>query len=752
MKRLFAYRPILFTALFLCFGILTAFFGFISNTLAFLLCIIPTSIFAIILIVSALLEKHKFKFENLKLKNIFAFLCKFKKLFAICLCVFVFGFALFHISVQCFESNKIDKQNCRISGVVTKCITQKDTYTTFYLRDCVAKFDEKQDNLDGLVKVTTSVSLTSFPQEMQLGKHISFNTTIESVSILYDESTIDTFSYKFSIKYTCNLTQSNLSSVVMADDGATLAEQVNQNVLQMLKNNMSLQNAYLAWSVLFGDSTLLSNEAIEAFKVSGVMHIIAVSGMNVVFIIAILLGFFKLIRLKRKSIQFVVVVLFLGLYCYLCAWTPSVVRASIMAVVFLAAKFSGKNGDVLSNLALTAIIILVLQPLMLFEPGFLLSFVCLLGIVLIEPPLQDFMTNKCKFPKMLAVACATTLSASIAIYPVLATFFGYVSTYSLLANLVIVPVFEFAYSLLFVIILVASILPFVAPALGIIEVLFSFINWFPTLFVNLPNSVLYVFSLGGFALLFYVLLLVVSRFTFFTKKVKIWTSLTLVAMLVCFVGLSYIPNKNLNNAITNLAPTSGQSVFIKDKNETFLIGTGTNIKDSERLKNTLYENKIFSFDNLVLWSDNSTTKIDEQNALELANIFSVKKFLLSKDYSAEHAFLNKLKNQNIEYVILPEFAFYAESNLKLRTLCYENKSYSLQIEVANQHLFLQSRVLTQKENNEYKALIDEYEYENYVEIKRKTYTTNQITQLQGVYVTQEYDFAKNQNLSLVSDG
>ena len=644
MKRLFAYRPMLFSALYLCLGILIAYFYFAGKGVELAIGFVFLFFLPIFVV----------------------FWRKHIRLTTILMCFAVLGFSLFNIAVDKFENGRIDSTECQISGIVTKSVVEKNNYMRFYMRDCVVYLpDGTSEKLDGIVRVRSYILQDYMPQNVELGTHITFETEIKPTKLLDDNKNIDSFVYKMDIRYDCSIESTN--NLAVSHDEATIAERINVFVLEMLLDNMSQENAYLAWSVLFGDSTQLDENVVEAFKVSGVMHIIAVSGMNVVFILAIIMGFLSLINVKNKYARFFTVAGVLIFYCWLCSFTPSVVRATLMTLVFLLAKLFGRQGDAWSNIGFCAILILLIQPLMLFEPGFLLSFGSLIGIILVNDTLYRFFKRKLHLPKWLSLSLSATISAQLGIFPIMALFFGDFSTYSFLANIIIVPIFELAYLILFVLVIVVSIIPHASIFLVVPELAFSFINWFPTLFLMLPASYLVVYQMGIFSVVFMLLLVFMSNYVFVSKKFRLITCCVLSAMVFLCIGLSYVVNIKKDFLHVDTYNGSLDIVYDSKHNKNIMVGTLNTQSVSEDLYTSLQKDeKIYNMDYIILW---------EESILGGGNVASLKAFCLL--YNPDYVYLSQahidnyalsswLYDNNIDYKKISDTAIY-HNHLMMKT-------------------------------------------------------------------------------------
>ncbi|MCX6779078.1 MAG: ComEC/Rec2 family competence protein [Candidatus Magasanikbacteria bacterium] len=201
--------------------------------------------------------------------------------------------------------------------------------------------------------------------------------------------------------------------------------------------------------LLYGDRATMPDDLKNSFSRTGVTHIIAISGYNITIIVASLLVVFKFLRLSRwRAFWFTLgVILF---FVLLSGASASVVRAAVMGVLVLWGKRSGRKAMVGRILILSAAVMLLINPrLLFFDVGFQLSFLSTIGLIYFTPILEKiFLAWSNKFG--LKEIILTTLSAIIFTTPLVIYTFGKFSVIAPLANLLILPVVPLAMLLGFV--------------------------------------------------------------------------------------------------------------------------------------------------------------------------------------------------------------------------------------------------------------------------------------------------------------
>lgn len=209
------------------------------------------------------------------------------------------------------------------------------------------------------------------------------------------------------------------------------------------------EGEYLKGLVL-GERSNISREIKENFVNAGVAHIIAVSGLNVAYVALIIWGVLIFIPI-RYSYKVFITILFLVFYMNLTGNTPSIIRATIMASVFLLAQVIERKANPYNIISFAALVILIIDPRQLFDAGFILSFTAILSIIVIYPKLEKAVNSVTwyrnldndrisgKFIRGVIVLFLGTLAAQLGTLPITAVMFRKISVISLLANLFAIP-------------------------------------------------------------------------------------------------------------------------------------------------------------------------------------------------------------------------------------------------------------------------------------------------------------------------
>jgi len=191
--------------------------------------------------------------------------------------------------------------------------------------------------------------------------------------------------------------------------------------------------------ITLGIKDNIPGETMKAVKDSGVAHALAVSGLHTGVIYAALELIFNKLCVSRK-LSFIIESIIIIFYSFMAGLSTSVVRSTIMIMVFMLSKVVGRENDSLNSLCFSALILLLINPLTLFSVSFQLSYAAVLGIILFYNPIKSLLE---KLPKYLSESIAVMVAAQLVVAPVLAYYFFNISLVSFITNLVVVPLVSF---------------------------------------------------------------------------------------------------------------------------------------------------------------------------------------------------------------------------------------------------------------------------------------------------------------------
>jgi competence protein ComEC len=194
--------------------------------------------------------------------------------------------------------------------------------------------------------------------------------------------------------------------------------------------------AALMRGMVLGEDDRLDDDERTDFQRSGLAHVLAVSGQNVMLLATLVLGLGALAGVPLRA-RLVAALGLVALYVPLTGAGPSIQRAGVMGVAGLVAALSGRPSSRWYALGLAAAVTLALNPRTAGEPGWQLSFAAVIALLALGPPVREALGRR--LPAPVAEAAAITVAATLGTAPLMAFHFDQVSLVSLPANLVAAP-------------------------------------------------------------------------------------------------------------------------------------------------------------------------------------------------------------------------------------------------------------------------------------------------------------------------
>jgi competence protein ComEC len=241
--------------------------------------------------------------------------------------------------------------------------------------------------------------------------------------------------------------------------------------------------ASLAQGILLGIRGNISQSLYHQFSITGTAHLLAISGMHISIVIIMILSFSILLFGRQHSIYFWIAILAAWCYVLLTGMRPPVIRAAIMASLFLTAELLGRQRSTITALAFAAAVMIAIQPQLLWTTSFQLSFMAMCGLIFLYPiinisgrqGISAIFSEKSKLisiSNVISDTFAATLAVTIAIWPIIAQNFQIISLVALPANLFALPALPAIIISSALVAFAGLLMPFVAQILGWIAWLF----------------------------------------------------------------------------------------------------------------------------------------------------------------------------------------------------------------------------------------------------------------------------------------
>jgi competence protein ComEC len=293
-------------------------------------------------------------------------------------------------------------------------------------------------------------------------------------------------------------------------------------------------DAALLKALTLGERQAVAGDVVNFFTASGTVHLMAVSGVHVGMVAALVLGLGRLFRLpfRLQSVFAGAVVL---LYITWTGFAPSAVRAGIMFTLGLLGLSSGRPRNSLVALAAAALLLLLVNPLYLYDVGFQLSFAAAAGILYFNSQLGQLPFRW----KHMSIPLVTSAAAQLCTWPLTAYHFSGVSLIGFLASVVVVPVAGLALVLSLLGLIIGSLyLPAGKLILGAAGAVLTVLSYLARLFASCPGAFIYVRRPSLLFMVVYYLVIIVAPALFQMQRGKIGLrrSLFLGVALALLIG------------------------------------------------------------------------------------------------------------------------------------------------------------------------------------------------------------------------
>ena len=334
-------------------------------------------------------------------------------------------------------------------------------------------------------------------------------------------------------------------------------------------------------SLLLGDTSNLSDEDDVALKVSGIRHIVAVSGLH----ISILMSFVYIFVRERRFINSVVGIPLLLVFCALAGFTPSVIRACIMQIVIIIGSEIEKEYDAPTALSLAVLVLVVLNPLVITSVSFQLSVCCVIGILLFSQKIHDYLLHtklgpakgkslKSRLTRMFIRSVSVTLSTMATTIPISAYYFGSVSLISVISNFLLL----WLVTCCFYGVTIGCILGFIFPVAG--AVMAAVVSWLvrailfaAKLLAKIPYAAVSASNLYIFAWIVLVYLLLIVFLLSKHKKPILFCGTVITGLAISLLFATMEPRLD-NYRVTVLDVGQGQCILVQSKDSCYMIDCG----------------------------------------------------------------------------------------------------------------------------------------------------------------------------------
>jgi competence protein ComEC len=535
-------------------------------------------------------------------------------------------------------------KNVIVVGEIVKIDLKRESELLFYVQTDTVQSDEffVNDKIKLLCKFRDEVvNINILYDNLKPGNRVNLNGTFYKGREKRNPGEFDYNNYLHSKGITGILFIDTISCVRIVSNEKSavknIIHQARKSIDAQIRKYHSTETSSLLRGLLLADRREIDYDTKNQFINAGVIHVLAVSGLHVGYIVLIFLLVFGRFSLFLRSILTVI-----GLLCFMLITgvPPSVFRATLMTIILIVSFLLNRSTNLINSIAIAAIIILTVDPNEIYNPGFQLSFAAVLSIAIIYPIIEKFISIfniKNKAFKYVLLFIAFSISAQVGTFPFTLFYFNKFSVIAILTNLLVIPSIGMIIAVALFTLSVSVFLPFIA-------VYYAAANDLITKFVlevirfsgslNYSHVVVNQYSIID-VILFYFFL-TVFLFTFFRFK-RFIPKLILTVMLI----LNIYFFSSLNDE--DLLPENVLSVFMID------IGQG----DSYLIKFPNGKTALIDAGNTTFYFDNG-----ERVIIPLLNYLGIEKvdyaFVSHIDSDHHAGFVSLILARKIKTVYKPE--------------------------------------------------------------------------------------------------
>jgi len=341
------------------------------------------------------------------------------------------------------------------------------------------------------------------------------------------------------------LNESDIEYVGFHYSAGVFWNQLRNYLKRQLKRVLNENHYAVAVALSLGDKSELPKETRAAFASAGAMHVLAVSGLHVGILLTIIQWIcFRVPFLRKRQLYIVISILVVWFFAFLTGLSPSVFRAATMFSVLAIGQLSGKSILSLSSLVMSGILLLIIDPFYLFDIGFQLSYIAMLGIVFFYQPVSNLFYFKQKWLRFIWDGTAIGIAAQIGTLPVMLYYFHQFPNYFILTNVGFLGLGFLALGSVLLFFVVHAIPILSDGAAYLVSWVFEVVIQFVTFIEGLPISLAVGFELSWVQIFIAYTLIIVLWWL--GKKVnwKSWRNAAVITIVfTCFIQFSRWSNQ-----------------------------------------------------------------------------------------------------------------------------------------------------------------------------------------------------------------
>ncbi len=227
---------------------------------------------------------------------------------------------------------------------------------------------------------------------------------------------------------------------------STIITRIRKQLIETLANTIKNTDSYeMATALLLGERADIDKATMKSYSDTGTIHIISVSGLHVGIIYFVFSYALNLLRIfNNKYVKTIVIIVFIWLYACITGLPSSVIRSALMISFLCIGKAINSKTNTMNHIAASAFLILCIDTNYLFDIGFQLSYLAVIGIVYLQKPIYDLYQARTIIDKYIWLTFSVSIAAQLFTLPLCMYYFHQFPNYFLLANLLAIPLSSIA--------------------------------------------------------------------------------------------------------------------------------------------------------------------------------------------------------------------------------------------------------------------------------------------------------------------
>ncbi len=493
-------------------------------------------------------------------------------------------------------------------------------------------------------------------------------------------------------------TESKILASPKANDIYFWTATARQKITAIYERVFLKDTAALMSGITLGKTDKIDAKLYRNFKVSGVSHTLAVSGMHLAFVTTILYFALALIS-KNLYIRAILQIISIWLFTALTGFSPSCCRAAIMLTVFQGGILLQKESDPLTALSVAVMACCIRNPFAVLNPSLALSATATLGILLLTPKLSSFFP-KLKNPhnfigkvySFIKNTISMSVAATIGTLPIMLTMFQSVSLLAPLTNVLIALVIEVLFFIGFFVIIFSWLQPFCFLLAWVAEVLYKYCDAVTSAVAQLPFCSVYTGSATFWIVFSMVVVIAVVLWLLLYKKYPFKLAICYMAVFLCLVGGSYfVDYLQLDDVWVDYIDVGhGNCVVVSRGHTAFLIDCGGNGLGYQELQNCFARRGVIDISAIYI------THLDTDHTKYAQSLLS--------SYTVQELYLPHREDHDVQSTDIIDLAITKDT--AIRRIKKDMTYYldALKLDILTKHI-----VLSEKNENE-KSLVYQISY------------------------------------------